>query len=236
MDVSDPTRAVTSTLDGPVLAVLACSGRPLTVGEVAVEAVRGSEIGVRRSLARLTEQGIVIARQMGRNRVHELNRDHLAAPIAEALAGLRSELWARLRRLFADWNPAPVYACVFGSAARGDGGPDSDIDLLVVHPPFAGEAAPPRLAIRTIVAGSPSLETLRPFTPEEEGRWQAQIDHLHDQVVRWTGNAAQVLDVSAFQWWSSVEPELFAEIAEGAVTLAGIALPTDTQSRASDNA
>lgn len=71
MDFSDPTRAVTPTLDGPVLAVLAASGPPVTVGEVAAQAVRGSEIGVRRCLARLVSQGIVRATRMGRNVVHE---------------------------------------------------------------------------------------------------------------------------------------------------------------------
>jgi len=98
VDLSDPTRAITPTLDGPVLAVLAQSGRPLTVGEVAAVSARGSEIGVRRALGRLVDQGIVRATEMGRNRVHELNREHLAAPAAELFAGLRLELWKRLRK------------------------------------------------------------------------------------------------------------------------------------------
>jgi hypothetical protein len=51
MDLSDPTRSVTPTLDGSVLAVLAAAGHPLTVGQVAAKAARGSEIGIRRSLA-----------------------------------------------------------------------------------------------------------------------------------------------------------------------------------------
>src|SRR5580700_10723525 len=117
MDLTDPTRAVTATLDGPVLAALAGAGKPLTVGQVAAQTPRGSEIGVRRSLARLVDQGIVRATEMGRNRVHELNRDHVAAPIAEALAGLRLETWKRMREKLATWNPKPLYGCVFGSAA-----------------------------------------------------------------------------------------------------------------------
>jgi hypothetical protein len=64
VDLTDPTRALTPTLDGPVLAVLAHAGRPLTVGEIAQQAVRGSEIGIRRSVARLVEQGFVAATQM----------------------------------------------------------------------------------------------------------------------------------------------------------------------------
>src|SRR5205814_2227073 len=67
VDLSDPTRAVSATLDGTVLAVLAVAGRPLTVGQVAEQAARGSEIGIRRTLARLVEQGIVRATWMGRN-------------------------------------------------------------------------------------------------------------------------------------------------------------------------
>ena len=144
MDLTDPTRAVTSTLDGPVLAVLAQAGRPLTVGEVAAQTARGSEIGVRKSLSRLVGEGIVRATLMGRNRVHELNRAHVAAPVADLLAGLRLELWRRLRETVAAWDPKPVYAYVFGSAARGDGGPESDIDLLLVHPPVPGEVVPPQ--------------------------------------------------------------------------------------------
>src|SRR5665213_789267 len=85
MNLSDPTRAVTATLDGTVLAVLAAAGKPLTVGQVAQQAVRGSEIGIRRSLARLVDQGIVRATLMGRNQVHELNRNHIAAGVADAL-------------------------------------------------------------------------------------------------------------------------------------------------------
>lgn len=236
MDLSDPTRAITPTLDGPVLAVLARSGRPLTVGEVATQAARGSEIGIRRSLTRLVQQGIVVATQMGRNQVHELNRQHVAAVAAEALGGLRQELWKRLRELFAAWDPAPVYACAFGSAARGDGGPDSDIDLLTVHPPFVGERAPSGHGLQTFLPAVPQLSAATPVTGEGEAHWHEQTDRLHEWVFRWTGNPAQVVDVSAFQWWSNSEPDLFGAIAETGITLAGSAPPPQRRSRSSRGA
>jgi hypothetical protein len=81
---------------------------------------------------------------MGRNRVHELNREHVAAPVAEGLADLRLTLWKRFRTALAGWNPKPVYGCVFGSTARGDGDVQSDIDLLLVRAPAAGETDPRR--------------------------------------------------------------------------------------------
>ena len=202
MNLSDPTRSVTATLDGPVLAVLAAAGKPLTVGQVAGEAARGSEIGIRRSLARLVEQGIVRATLMGRNQVHELNRDHVAAGVAEILAGLRTELWTRFRDEFASWRPQPLYACVFGSAARGDGNEASDIDLVVVHPPFPGEKKPTRLSpsLRSQLADALGGALLSSAELDAAQQWEAQIDRLRDLVVRWTGNALQIVDLSFYEW------------------------------------
>jgi hypothetical protein len=223
VDLTDPTRALTPTLDGPVLAVLARAGRPLTVGQIAIEAARGSEIGIRRSVARLVEQGIVKAYQMGRNQVLELNRDHVAAPAAEILAGLRLELWNRLRELLAGWDPRPVYGCVFGSAARADGDAGSDIDILLVHRPFADEPLP--AAVRKSLAAAIrdlASSLLRPLSAAQQESWEAQIDELHARVLGWSGNRAQVVDVSVRDWWTDSEAELFDEIKRDAITLIGV--------------
>jgi predicted nucleotidyltransferase len=220
MDLSDPTRSVTPTLDGTVLAVLAVAGKPLTVGQIADQAVRGSEIGIRRSVARLVEQGIVRSTLMGRNLVHELNREHVAAGVADMLANLRLELWRRLREELAGWRPRPLYAGVFGSAARGDGDEASDIDLLLVHPPFAGERKPPRLAPILL---SQLADALGPphGGPEAAEEWQSQIDRLRTLVQRWTGNALQVVDLSLHEWQHPTEAHepLLAEIQRDGVEL-----------------
>jgi hypothetical protein len=202
MDLSDPTRAVTPTLDGTVLAVLAIAGRPLTVGQVATEAARGSEIGIRRSLARLIEQGTVRATLMGRNQVHELNRDHIAAQVAVLLAGLRPDLWNRFRTELKSWKVRPLYASVFGSAARGDGDIDSDIDLLVVHPVFPGEKRPKGLQsdIRTQVADAAGAATLTNTIRDADKDWESQLADLHDLVERWSGNPLQIVDLSFYEW------------------------------------
>jgi DNA-binding transcriptional ArsR family regulator len=221
MDLTDPTRAVTATLDGPVLAALARSGRPLTVGEVAAQTPRGSEIGVRRSLARLVEQGIVSAAEMGRNRVHELNREHVAAPVAALLAGLRLELWDRLRRKLGTWNPKPVYGCVFGSAARGDGDAQSDIDLLLVHPPFPGEIDPrcKGVGLGKAIPGDASEFMATPLTERQATRWSHQAEQLHGLVRTWTGNPLQLVDMSSYEWADHRRRDttLFADIHRDAV-------------------
>ena len=211
MDLSDPTRAVTPTLDGPVLAVLAATGRPLTVGEIAARAARGSEIGIRRSLARLVEQGIVRATLAGRNRVHELNRDHIAAGVAELLGGLRLELWRRFRAELAGWDPAPLYAVVFGSAARGDGDESSDIDLLLVHAPLPGERRLRKRAKDTAGVPGQLMDAITTSGAVAAGagadpeQWHTQVDRLRGLVQRWTGNSLQVVDLSFYEWWEPNE-------------------------------
>lgn len=224
MDLTDPTRAVTPTLDGPVLAVLARAGKPLTAGEVAAQTPRGSEIGVRKCLARLVEQGIVRATEMGRNRVHELNREHLGAPVAGLLAGLRLELWNRFRKTLGSWNPRPVYGCVFGSAARGDGDAQSDIDLLLVHAPLPGEKGPRRRpgGLEAAAGFAAEFTTLQ-LTDRQLARWQRQVDQLRGLVRGWTGNPLQVLEMSTFQWAEQRRHQsaLSVEIGRDAVEIVG---------------
>ena len=225
----DPTRAVTATLDGPVLAVLAQAGRPLTVGEVTAQTPRGSEIGVRRSLARLVEQGIVRATEMGRNRVHELNRDHVAAPIAEALAGLRLALWQKFRGTLSGWNPKPVYACVFGSAARGDGDAQSDIDVLLVRSPVAGETDPRRQSagLAGSLAGYAAEFMTVLLTERQAAKWDRQVGELHDLVQGWTGNRLQVVEMPVYQWADHRRRRtaLSGEISRDAIPVAGETFP-----------
>jgi DNA-binding transcriptional ArsR family regulator len=222
--LTDPTRAVTATLDGPVLAALARSGKPLTVGEVAAQTPRGSEVGVRRSLARLVEQGIVRAEMMGRNAVHELNRDHVAADIALKMADLRLELWRRLRQTLGAWNPKPIYGYVFGSAARGDGDSSSDIDLLLVHALFPGDSDPRRrsngLADR-LVGATAEFASDR-LTARQASKWGQQVDELHQQVRAWTGNPLQAVEMSALDWadHGRRQSSLWNEIARDGIKVA----------------
>jgi predicted nucleotidyltransferase len=224
MDLSDPTRCVSATLDGAVLAVLASAGRPLTVGQVAAQAARGSEIGIRRTLARLVEQGIVRATLMGRNQVHELNRDHIAAGIAEMLADLRPMLWKRFRDEFEDWRVPPFYACVFGSAARGDGDVDSDIDLLLVHPLLPGEKRLPsnRAPMQRYLDARTGAAVVA-ADPDADRVWEEQIDELRNRAQAWTGNPLQVVDLSLHQWLrpSASHRVLLAALERDGVELSG---------------
>ena len=169
MDVARPYTAICPTLDSEVLAALAGTRRPMTGREVTRLTGRTSHRGVLDVLARLVEHGLVERQEAGRAFLFTLNRDHLAAPAVEVLAGMRAELLRRIRDAVTAWEVKPVHVSLFGSTARGEGHTGSDIDLFVVRP--------------TAVS-------------DEDAQWRAQVDHLARQIERWTGNQASVAEAS----------------------------------------
>lgn len=199
MDLARPYTALSPTLEGDVLAVLVKTTRGLTGREVARLVRRGSQRGVLAALERLVNHGLVAREEAGPSFQYTLNREHLAAPAVEALAGMRAALWARLRSLVAAWSPAATHASVFGSAARAEGDTTSDIDILIVRP-----------------------EGLDP----EDPRWRTQIADLAEQVRLWTGNHAGISEVGAgdLSRLTQQQPALAENLRADAVTLLGPAV------------
>ncbi|MDZ7677379.1 MAG: nucleotidyltransferase domain-containing protein [Acidimicrobiales bacterium] len=133
MDLTQPIRSVVPGVRGEVLAVLARTDRPLTGRGVAeLTNGRASAKGVNLALRSLTDAGIVLVEDHPPAKLYRLNRDHLAAGAIGELASLRTRLIDLMREQLAGWDPSPAQAWLFGSAARGDGDEDSDIDVLVV--------------------------------------------------------------------------------------------------------
>ena len=196
MDLSRPLSVVTPTLDGDVLAVLAGAEQAFSAAQVHRLAGRASEQGVRKALARLERQGIVIAEPAGATRLYRLNRAHLAAPHIQALAGLRESLVAALRTLVGAWLVAPVYAAIFGSFARRQAGSQSDLDLFVVRPQEIDE---------------------------DDLRWRRQIDAVIAAATAWTGNEARVLEyiVGEVQARVSLGDEILDAVRREGIELAG---------------
>lgn len=196
MDVSRPYSAIGPFLDVDVLVTLEGTTRPLTGREVAELAARGSQKGVLRTLERLVQQGLVHRQEAGRALLYTLNRDHLAAPAVEWLAGMRRELLQRLREALTAWTLPPAHASLFGSLVRGEGDTQSDIDLFLVRPEGVTEDA----------AG-----------------WRGQVEGLADDVLRWTGNRLGVSELPAEDLDGLVrrDPPIVAALRRESVTLAG---------------
>ena len=202
MDFSDPSLTISPTLDGSILVALESAGKPLTVSEVASASTRGSEIGIRKAIGRLVHQGIVTATEIGNTRVYTLNREHVAAHIATELAQLRSETWRRITREIEGWNVRPLYASVFGSAARGDGDSESDIDLLLVRPSTIAEITAAQKN-KSVIDGLGMLVeafTTNVMTDAQMDTWDSNVDRLHDLVRHWTGNPFQAITLTAAEW------------------------------------
>jgi predicted nucleotidyltransferase len=73
-----------------------------------------------------------------------------------------------VERLLAQWRPAPTYAAMFGSTARGQERPDSDVDLFRLRP---GNVA---------------------FDDQD---WRRQVGELERDLTRLTGNDTRVLEI-----------------------------------------
>ena len=170
MDWRKPTEALIPGLEGVALRQLHLVDGPQTAGDVHERAGTGSRNGLRYALDRLADQGIVVRTTAGNTAIYELNRDHLAYPaLAAALDGYRpyATLRDRLHELARDcsWHGAPFSLAVYGSVPRGQAGPDSDVDLLLVLP-----------------------DDRDPDDPQVDHLSEA----LHVNVKRWTGNRAHV--------------------------------------------
>lgn len=127
-----PFAAVTPTLDGPVLQVLAGADSRFSVSQVTALVGDASSAGVRKALNRLVDQGLVKREGDGVAYLYQLNRDHLlAGPVLEI-----ARAWETLRERAAahasTWVVAPRLLALFGSSARGKMHPDSDLDVLAV--------------------------------------------------------------------------------------------------------
>lgn len=167
MDMSRAYSAVAPTVEGDVLVVLAGTTQPLSGRRVARLARRGSVAAVAKALGRLVSQGLVIRQEAPPASLYTLNRQHVAASAVETLALIRTELLNRLRHSVSTWTIPPTHASLFGSAARGDGDIDSDIDIFVVR---AADV------------------------DAEDATWGEQLNATGEAVLAWTGNHASIID------------------------------------------
>ena len=163
MDIAHPLRSLIPSLDSAVLEVLAGTTRPLSGHQVAQLARTGSASGVRLVLHRLVDHGLVTREDRGRSSYFTVNRDHLAWPAIEELLRLDARLEDRIVALVDAWAVQPASLAVFGSVARHEAGPSSDIDLVVIEP--------------SIFTESPD--------------WDTQLVELATAVENWSGNHVQ---------------------------------------------
>ncbi|MEV6410185.1 nucleotidyltransferase domain-containing protein [Kribbella sp. NPDC051718] len=197
MQFSNPISAVAPGLHGRVLSVLARTEQPLTGRAVGGLLTPPSSVsGVQRVLDELVRNGVVLAEPAGRAKLYTLNREHVAAPAIIELANLRDRFISRLQAEAQNWEVPAASVWLFGSASRRQGGPDSDVDVLVVRPDDVSDSDP---------------------------RWLAQLETLADLATRWSGNPCEIVEYSSTDLQRLIRrrERLVTELRRDAVPVAG---------------
>jgi predicted nucleotidyltransferase len=194
MDLGEPATVVMPSGTAAVIRALAGTERAMTMRQLArVAGVSHQRAG--QVIARLAAHGLVLTEAQGPSLLCRLNRDHLAAPAVAALAQLRATLLKTLVDEIGSWERAPVHASLFGSAARGDGGLTSDLDVLLV----------------------------RPDDHDVAPRWADQLSTSGERLRQVTGNAVSWFDLDIADLTRAVQSQepIVQEWQRDAVRLAG---------------
>jgi predicted nucleotidyltransferase len=162
----DAARPFADLIPGPrglILATLVQLEKPVTVRALARHAGVSPQSTLD-TVNDLLEAGLVAGERAGTALMVVLNREHLAAEPLTMLVRLRSRLISQLSAELSSWRDL-AGAWLYGSMARGDGGRDSDVDLILV-------------AHRTI----------------DDDEWARTTGDLRARVRAWTGNEAQLVE------------------------------------------
>lgn len=201
MNIAHPISDVIPSSEGQVLLVLAGASDGLSARAVARLTGGGvSHVQASKVLRRLARAGVVIEESRPPALAFRLNRDHVSAPAIEQLATLRQRLLQRIGSWAEEAVPAPDAVWAFGSFARGDGGSQSDIDLLIIRPP-------------AVSAG--------------DGNWERRLAELASAVHSWSGNVCTVVEYSMEEFAALVDAgeRLPLDIARDGIRVAGRDIP-----------
>jgi predicted nucleotidyltransferase len=134
MDLSTPGADVLGPTRARVLSALARMADPVSGREVARLAGGLAPSSTHRELTDLVTMGVVLARPSSHATTYTLNREHALWPALAEIVGSAARVEQRIRNLVTAALGPETSCGVFGSVARGDSGPTSDIDLVMVSP------------------------------------------------------------------------------------------------------
>ena len=201
VDYVRPVEALIPGVQGRVLGVLARTGTELTIRAVA-DLARVSTQQASVVIAQLAKLGVIERRDVGTASLVVLSTDNLAAQAVRSIANLRHDALERAAHLASAIMPAPASLVVFGSFARGEADPDSDVDVLAVRP-----------------AGLPS----------DDNDWTDSLGRWVDQATRIIGNPVNLIETALEEIPELLErngPSLWQDAAKEGVVLVGSPIST----------
>lgn len=196
MDYQRPVEALIPGVQGRVLGVLSRTGTDLTMRAVAeLAGVSPQQASV--VIGRLVDLGVAERRDVPPASLVQLARGSLAARAVLTIATLRRRVIERFRELAAVITPAPASLVVFGSFARGEAGPASDVDVLAVRPEGLGD---------------------------DDGQWVDSLGRWADLAGAAAGNPVNLVEITAGEVPALLEragPSLWRDAAAEGILLAG---------------
>lgn len=154
MNLSEPLEGLLPPMEAAALRVLSRTDAGLSGRQVQAVAGVGSTSGAHRALTRLARTGLISVESRPPSLVYRPNRRHVLWRAVEEALQARDRVIDEIRRFFADELPEEVpddlrvTATLYGSVARRDSTPDSDVDVLVVFPEGFGPDARADLILR----------------------------------------------------------------------------------------
>src|SRR5690625_4322559 len=132
MFFNEPFGGIVPGARGAVLATLLRTGTPLTGRQIhGLVSHDYSLWTVQEALKVLTKLGVVESETIGRAGVHTINQQHVSVGPLRALLDPIAALRETARAVAGSKVSAVI---LFGSIARGEATPDSDVDLAVIAP------------------------------------------------------------------------------------------------------
>lgn len=197
MNISEPLASVLRRVDASVLRVLARTPAALSGRQVARLAGDSNAAGVRLSLLRLAEAGLVEVSPRSDAVLYTANRSHVLWPMIEEGLAAATLFERRLGALAVSLDPPPISLSLYGSVARGESDEESDVDLFIV---FSDEI--------------------------DSDVLDSQADELRESVSAWTGNDAQPFTVrlSELTRMNASKDPIVANLLDDARTICGTPL------------
>jgi DNA-binding transcriptional ArsR family regulator len=169
VDFRHPIEAAIPGAQGRVIAALLGTSGELNLRTIA--RLAGVSIAqASRVLPGLVELGMIERREVPPSSLFRLVPEHIATRALLELADARDVVMTEMGRAAGKIRPAPVSVITFGSFARGDSEPDSDIDVIIVRPTDIDA---------------------------DDDRWTHTIERWRTIVSRVAGNTVEILDVDA---------------------------------------
>lgn len=179
MFFNEPFGGIVPGVRGAVLATLLRTGTPLTGRQIhGLVSDDYSLWSVQEVLKVLTRLGVVESQTIGRAGVHTINEEHVSVGPLRALLDPIGALREVVRVVAGSEVSAVI---LFGSIARGEAMPDSDVDLAVIAPRGWGKRVELEDSVRTRLGNGCDVLV---FTRAEFDRLAAAGEPVVSDILR----------------------------------------------------